>query len=125
MSSTPKQSFKDLRVWQQGCNLAVSVYQLTASFPKEETYGLTSQMRRCAASVPANIAEGRARGGDTEFLRFLHIAAGSLAELETFVELSRRLAYAAPGKLEPIEQATDEVGKMLYGLIARIRDTRR
>ena len=88
-----KTSFRDLGVWCRALDLAVEVYRLTDGFPKRETYGLTAQMRNCAASVPANIAEGRGRRGDGDFLRFLHyIAAGSLAELETLLELSRRLA---------------------------------
>lgn len=82
---------------------------------------MTAQMRRCAASVPANIAEGRGRHSDGDFLRFLCIAAGSLAELETFLELSRRLEYADEDHLASVGRTAEEVGRMLQGLIARIR----
>ena len=124
MSAEPKRSFRDLKVWQEGCALAVAIYQLTAKFPREEAYGLTSQMRRSAVSVPANIAEGRARQGRGEFLQFLHIAAGSLAELETYVQVTSPLGYATPAQLAPIQQSVNEVGKMLYGLIAKVKGAR-
>ncbi len=117
-----KSSFRDLEVWQRACDLAVAVYRLTEGYPRREMYGLTSQMRSCAASVPANIAEGRGRHSDGDFVRFLRIAAGSLAELETFLELSRRLEFARAEDLAPIEAAAEEVGRMLHGLMAAIRD---
>lgn len=104
-------------------DLTVVVYRLTAHFPDDERYGLTSQMRRCAASIPANIAEGRARQGDTEFCRFLSIAAGSVAELETFLELSGRLEYASGPHLAQARASTAEVGKMIYGLINSVRQS--
>jgi len=119
--SRGKSSYRDLEVWQRACELAVDVYRLTEGYPQRETYGLTSQMRRCATSVPANIAEGRGRHNDGDFVRFLCIAAGSLAELETFIELSRRLNFASEGDLVPLEQAAEEVGRMLHGLMAAIR----
>ncbi|MBD3292616.1 MAG: four helix bundle protein [Armatimonadia bacterium] len=93
---------------------------MTGHFPRHELYGLTSQMRRCASSIAANIAEGRARSSDADFRRFLYLAAGSVAELETFLELSRRLHYASEEKLERMRAATREVGRMLYGLIRAI-----
>ncbi|MEA3403666.1 MAG: four helix bundle protein [Armatimonadota bacterium] len=117
-----KDSFRDLTVWQRAVDVAGDVYRLTETYPKRETYGLTSQMRRCAASIPANIAEGRGRHGDGDFLRFLYIAAGSLAELETFVELSRRLDYATNDELAPLERSVEEVGRMLQGLICTVRE---
>lgn len=82
---------------------------------------MTAQMRRCAASVPANIAEGRGRHSDGDFTRFLRVAAGSLAELETFLELSRRLGFAEADELACVEEKAVEVGRMLHGLIAAIR----
>jgi four helix bundle protein len=116
-----KSTYRDLEVWQRACDLVVEVYGLTADYPKQEVYGLTSQIRRCAASVPANIAEGRDRHSDRDFVRFLRVAAGSLAELETFLELSRRLGFAEADELACIEEKAAEVGRMLHGLIAAIR----
>ncbi len=117
---TRKASHQDLAVWRNAMDMTVAVYRLTDSFPQREMYGLTSQMRGCAASVPANIAEGRARRGQQEFRHFLHIAAGSVAELETFIELSRRLQYASEEELATVESMTREVGRMLYGLIRAV-----
>ncbi len=117
--------FRDLKVWQRGLDLTVAVYAATRAFPKEERYGLTAQMRGCAASVPANIAEGSARRGGGEFLQFLHIAAGSLAELETFLELTRRLGYCEQEVLAEMDNCATEVGRMLYGLISHVKRTRR
>lgn len=88
-----KRIHHDLHVWQEGMTLAREVYAVTTSFPKEEMYGLTSQMRRCAVSVPSNIAEGAARSGNREFLQFLVIARGSLMELETQLLLSHSLGF--------------------------------
>ncbi len=116
-------SHEDLAVWQKAMDLTVAVYRLTSDFPPHELYGLTSQMRRCASSVPANIAEGRARRSDADFRRFLFIAAGSIAELETFIELSGRLRYASDGKLNPVRDSTREVGRMLYGLINAVSES--
>src|SRR5690606_24522123 len=86
------QSFRDLLVWQKAMNLVTEVYQLTQQFPKEEMYGLSSQIRRAVVSVPSNIAEGHQRG-TKEFLQFLKIAKGSLAEVETQLEIALRLNY--------------------------------
>jgi len=117
-----RRHFRDLKVWQQGLDLSVAVYGATRAFPNDERYGLVSQMRRCAASVPANIAEGSARKGDGEFLQFLHVAAGSLAELETFLELARRLGYCEEEVLADMDKRAMHVGQLLYGLIAHVKD---
>jgi len=117
----PKTSYRDLDVWHRAVDLAVMVYRLTKQYPKHELYGLVSQMRRCAASVPANIAEGRGRRSDAEFCRFLYVASGSIAELETFLELSTRLGYGDAEGLARTCMATAEVGRMLYGLISTVR----
>jgi four helix bundle protein len=85
--------YKDLQVWQKSMALALQVYELTAHFPKEEVYGLTSQVRRFAVSIPSNIAEGSSRSGTKEFLQFLSIARGSAAELETQIILASQLGY--------------------------------
>jgi len=105
---------KDLNVWKESMDLVESIYLLTKSFPKEELYGLTSQMRRSAISIPSNIAEGAARKGDKEFIRFLYIALGSLSELETQILIAKRLSYLT--NKEILCQIT-QLGKMLINLI--------
>ncbi|HET8609445.1 MAG TPA: four helix bundle protein [Burkholderiales bacterium] len=110
-----------LHVWQQAIVLVKSVYEATAKFPKEELYLLTSQMRRCAVSVPSNIAEGAARSGNKEFLQFLGIARGSLSELETQTLIAKELGYL-PDDGALIEQI-DNVFGLLGGLINRLRKT--
>ena len=97
-------------------NIAERIYAITNSFPKHEVYGLTSQIRRAAISVPANIAEGNARNSTKDYLRFLSIAIGSLAEVETFIELSQRLSYGTPAQVEPLIEMIAEERRMLRGL---------
>ncbi len=109
-------SYRDLKVWQLSMDLAELIYCLTESFPKHELYQLSSQMQRAAVSIPSNIAEGHARESTKEFLRFLSIALGSLAELETQLVLAQRRAYIDKEKLETTLGKTDEMGKMLRGL---------
>ena len=92
------------------------VYEITESFPKSELFGLSSQMRRAAVSVPSNIAEGAARKGSKEFDYFLNISRGSLSELDTQVEIARGLGYLKNVKTEKLEQLMNEVDRMLYGL---------
>lgn len=120
--SPRKGSFRDLDVWRKGCDLAEQVYLLTYDFPKSELYGLVKQMKEAAISVPGNIAEGCARHGKAEFLQFLHIAAGSLAEVATYLEISKRLHLGDAGRYPPLENLSREVGLMLYGLINSIRN---
>jgi four helix bundle protein len=105
---------KDLLIWQKGMVLAKLVYRVTQIFPGEERYGLTSQLRRAAVSVPSNIAEGQARRD--EFLHFLSIAEGSLAELETQLLLSTELAYCTPADAESALREIDELQKMIGAL---------
>lgn len=124
MAGATKKSYRDLKVWQEACALAVNVYRVSSDFPKPELYGMTSQVRRAAASIPANIAEGKARRSEGDFVRFLRIAAGSLAELETFLELARRLEFATPEALVDLEDQAGEVSRMLYGLIGAIAKPR-
>lgn len=112
----PVKSYRDLKVWQASMILVEQVYHLTQNFPAEEKFGLTSQMRRVAVSVPSNIAEGHAKASTREFLRHLSIALGSLAELETQLFLAERLRYIHQTHLDPILAQADEVGKMLRGL---------
>lgn len=107
------QGHKDLIVWQKSMDLVVAVYELTKDFPSSEIYGLTSQMRRCAVSIPSNIAEGSKRKTKNDFLQFLAIAFGSGAELETQLEITRRLKYGKPELIAKIENLLQEIMKML------------
>ena len=115
--------YRDLKAWQMSMTLAEHVYRQTAEFPREERYGLTSQMRRAATSIPSNIAEGQGRrSSDDEFCRFLQIALGSLCELETQLELSVRLALASEEQAGALRPVMDEVGRLLNGLIRSKRN---
>ena len=111
------QSYRDLRVWQSAMDLAVDAYRLTNSFPKEEQFGLTSQIRRAATSVAANIAEGYGRQNKGSYIQFLKIAQGSLKELETHLILSERIGICKADAAEPLLQCCDDIGRMLVGLI--------
>ena len=110
--------YRSLVVWQKGMELAEKVYLITKKFPKEEIYALTSQVRRSAVSVPSNIAEGKGRGTDKEFVQFLRIALGSLYELQTQLELALRIEYITEKEFESIDQQMFEVEKMLNSLIS-------
>lgn len=112
--------FRKLQVWEWAHGLTLRIYQITADFPKEELYGLTSQMRRAAASVPANIAEGYSRGGDGELGRFLRIAVGSAGELEYHLLLARDLNFLASDSHKPLEAETLEVKRMLITFINKV-----
>jgi four helix bundle protein len=109
-------SFRDLRVWQAGMDLTVQVYALTRGFPPDERYGLTSQIRRAAISLPSNIAEGYARESTGEYLYHISVAQGSLAELETQLDLSARLGYLKPGDLMTWLAATSSLRRQLFAL---------
>ena len=112
-------SFKDLIVWQKAYRLSMEIYAITRSFPKDETYGLSQQMRRAAVAIPSNIAEGYGRQYNKEYKQFLSIAYGSLCELETQYLLSVDLDYIKNS--ESIENLMKEVGSMLYRMINPIR----
>jgi four helix bundle protein len=116
--------FRDLQVWAKSHALTLTVYRATSSFPKEELYGLTSQMRRSSASIPANIAEGCGRSGNGEFYRFLQISTGSASELEYHILLARDLGFLAQGDFESLTGQVQEVKKMLAGLIKRVESER-
>lgn len=107
-------SHRDLDVWKQGVELVTRVYELTSAFPTQEVYGLTSQIRRAAVSVPSNIAEGAARGSKRDFQRFVFIARGSLAELETQILIAENLHYVQDAG--PLLSRIDDLRKMLAGL---------
>jgi four helix bundle protein len=109
-------SFRDLKVWQISMDLAEKIYLLTQKFPKRETYGIISQVQRACISVPSNIAEGHARDSTKEFLHFISIALGSLAELETQLLLASRFTYINKSDLESVLSKVDEIGRMLRGL---------
>lgn len=116
--------FRDLMVWQKAHELTMQVYRVTAEFPKQEMYGLVSQMRRCAVSVGSNIAEGKGRRGDTEFGRFIQIASGSLTELEYQLLLSRDLKYLPEDEYQGINGKLAEVSRMLLSLQQKVKPAR-
>lgn len=119
MENTVIHSYKDLVVWQKSKQLAVLIYKITEKFPKEEIYGLTSQMRRSAVSIPSNIAEGRFRGSANEFLQFLKIAYGSGAELETQIEIAKELPATKNIDYNEAIDLLTEVMKMLNVVIRK------
>jgi four helix bundle protein len=110
-------SFRELVVWQRAMQLTVSVYKLSQGFPREEMFGLTSQMRRSAVSVPSNIAEGHSRLNTAEFRQFLGIARGSNSELQTQIEIAKTLGYSTSDLIGTAEKLSHEVGKMLYSMV--------
>lgn len=109
-------SFRELRVWQAAMNLVEKVYRLTRRFPKQETYGLVSQIQRAAVSIPSNIAEGHTREHLKEYLHYLSVAQASLAELETQVEISGRLKYLLSDQLKELLSEVNSLGKQMYAL---------
>ncbi|MDX1963129.1 MAG: four helix bundle protein [Pirellulales bacterium] len=109
-------SYRQLIVWQKSMDAVVKVYELTREFPNHELYCLTSQIRRAAISIPSNIAEGNARASSKDYLNFLAIAQGSLAELETQLELAKRLQYSQPWLIDDLCELLTEVDKMLAAL---------
>ena len=118
-------SYQDLEVWQRSMELAEVVWRLSARFPGEERFGMTSQLRRAATSVPANIAEGAERHGTREFLQFLGIASGSLAETETFLLLSERLGLLPSNRVNDALKQAATVGRLLHGLKRSLRERTR
>jgi len=113
-------SFRDLEIWKRGIDLVKSIYEITKSFPNSECYGLTSQIRRAAVSIPSNIAEGHIRGHKAEFRQFLFIALGSLAELETQVIIAHELGYLESIKKNKLIEEMDILGKQLRTLISKL-----
>lgn len=109
-------NYRDLIAWQKAMELVAETYKTTQSLPKEEIYGLVSQMRRAAVSIPSNIAEGEGRRSGNEFGHFLSIAHGSLRELETQILISQRLAYLSETQTQALIGMTEEVGRLLNGL---------
>ena len=113
---------KDLDAWKNAMQLAVEIYHITKDFPQEERYGLTSQLRRAGVSIPTNMAEGAAKGSDKDFVRFLHISLGSLAELETLMILSSKLNYCDNNTLIEITDRITGIKKLTHGLIRHIKN---
>ena len=112
-------SHKDLKVWQESMNLVTKIYKVSEVFPRPEIYGLSSQIRRAAVSIPSNIAEGAGRKGENEFVRFLYIALGSLSEVETQLEISLRLNYIKD--IEEINKNIYFIRNMLVNLIKSLK----
>lgn len=110
------QGYRDLRAWQQAMELVTEIYRNTRTFPKEELYGLVSQLRRAAVSVPSNIAEGHGRNSKGEFRQFIGQARGSLSEVETQLEIAKKLGYLTEDAADVLMSQADAVGKMLTGL---------
>ena len=115
------QSFRDLVVWQKSMNLSVVIYTLTKAFPRDERYGLTNQIRRASVSLPSNIAEGHGRLGTNEYRQFLGVARASNFELQTQLELARRLEYGDTKLIDDAKSPSHEVGKMIYAILQSIK----
>src|SRR5215208_5305920 len=114
-------SFRDLKVWQDSMTLVEEVYRLTRTFPADERFGLTSQLRRASVSIPSNIGEGWRRKKRKPYAYFLEVALGSQAEIDVQLEIAKRLSFCSAGDHERLQARVDEIGRMLNGLIASIR----
>jgi len=114
------QRYTDLKVWQRAHQQVLRVYELTTSFPADERFGLTRQLRRAVASVPTNIAEGSRRSGAADYARFLNIAEGSLAETDYLLLLARDLRFAPADVVEPLRAEVDEIARMLFTLRIKV-----
>jgi four helix bundle protein len=123
--STVAGTYEDLRVWRRAMDLVLEVYRCTGTFPRQEVYGLTSQMRRSAVSVPSNIAEGKGRFSHKELLQFLFHARGSLLELRTQITIARELGFLSPAEGARLNDLACEVGRLLNGLINRFQSPER
>ena len=117
-------NYRNIRAWQKADELAMKVYELTADFPKTEIYGLTSQMRRAALSVAANIVEGSARNHTREYIQFLYLAMGSLAELGYFIDFAGRISYLNPDAAQVLNVCHEQAAKTLRALITYIEEHR-
>jgi four helix bundle protein len=123
-SPGPIRSYKDLIAWQKAMALVKHVYALSSGFPATERFGLTSQVRRAAVSIPSNIAEGYGRRSKTDYIRFLDVARGSTNEVETQLLLAESLGFQAPANIQPILTMLDEVQRILRGLIQQLERNR-
>jgi len=116
----PPQSVRDLKIWQKAITLVEACYKMSATLPREERFGLTSQIRRAATSVPANIAEGFGRWNAPDFARFLAISSGSLRELETHLIIVQRLGFASTDSVDALLRSTGDLSRMLYRMRQRV-----
>ena len=114
-------TYRDLLVWQKSIGLVTKIYQVTKAFPKEENYGLVSQIRRCAISVPSNIAEGYGRNSTDDYLRFLQIAISSLYEMQTQIEIAFKLEYLTRDNFNAAYDLSREIERMLSSLSRKVR----
>lgn len=115
-------SFRDLKVWQFAMDFVVEIYAVTATFPKDERFGLTIQLRRAAVSIPANIAEGNARYSKAEYRHFVSVSRGSLAEVETELLIAERLGYVDPAGIDEARKHASSIGRMLTNLYKSLRE---
>jgi four helix bundle protein len=113
-------SFRDLNIWKKGIEIVEDIYKIMKFFPKDESYGIISQMKRCAVSIPSNIAEGFARRHNKEYRQFLHIALGSCAELETQLVIALRLKYISESDAEKLSEHLDHISRMMMNLIKKL-----
>jgi len=118
MEQLSRLNYKDLILWRKAMDLAVVVHQSCTAFPRSEIYGLVSQLRRAAISIPSNIAEGYARRSKKEYIYFLHVARGSMAELETQLLLAQRVGYLPESEVADLQGQIDEVVRILHAMIA-------
>jgi four helix bundle protein len=116
------QNFRDLIAWQKAMDLVIEIYEITKKFPREEIYGLTSQLRRAAVSIPSNIAEGQARFSKREFKHFLRTSKGSLAEVQTQIAIAARLGFITDAEERELDLQMHELARVLNGLINSIAD---
>jgi four helix bundle protein len=121
--TTAIRSYRDLNVWKASMELVCDIYEVTRNFPDTERYGLTSQMRRCAVSVASNIAEGWSRNTSRSFIYYLNIASGSMSELQTQLEIARRINYISDEKTIHLNLKGIEISKMLYMLTKKIESS--
>jgi four helix bundle protein len=121
MDGDHRRSHKDLIVWRKALDLATLIYRITARFPRFELFGLASQLRRAAVSVPSNIAEGTARRTTREFVAYLHFARGSLAELETQILLAVQVGYLDEVETLQVQRGIDEVGRLINGVLRSLK----
>lgn len=117
------ESFRDLKVWQRSMTLVEEIYRVTSSFPRHEQFGLTAQLRRASVSIPSNIGEGKRRKHERVFLNHLDIALGSQAEVEVQLEIAKRVGFLGVSEYQRVDAIVEEVGRMLNGLIASMRQT--
>lgn len=117
-------NFREIEVWEKAHTLTLEIYKATSKFPREELYGLTRQLRRSSASIPANIAEGYGRGGNTELARFLQIGMGSACEVEYHILLAKDMNLLAHSSYEQLQKGVGEVKRMLAALLLKVRSGR-